>query len=551
MNLTKLWVSVTLAVLFPLMLLASDHKVAPKGKAPGKLAPLTSRQLDVEMLDSARVMLAHAPATLRAQACYQSAVGYGLVDRARELKMLKQCFRQTQALEDKDVELKTDLQLRILDALYTGDPAATEALLPSAEPRARINVQSRILQRLVDSKKYDDALALVTQLSYSADFPYRAAAGLMVHLPAERDLDRRLIFMAALKSYRLQDPDTDPGIEDMATLVIRFWRHLDPKLTMQAIDEILDHAREDLKNENARSLTIGTGLGEAQFSTSYQYRLFELVPVIQQLDPSMAESILNDNPRLAAVLNDYPQGLPSLEPTFRDSPLKPGEFPRFTITHHLHAATSHTSDGLLRDRIDRESRDISSGAANDPKEAIQKAAQLPDLGVENGRSPRADALAQIATMTVRRHPDIAEDALKQLLKAAAGYPPLAQSFYFLKAANIYFFMNNKAEASRMVEKAASVASKLYQRDSRTGDSNQAFKFDWPSTAVWRACLVLQNKIDPSLNPGLLKQVDDPEIRASVQITLANLRLGGPLPANTVRQQFGDGPGSVQSFPLMR
>jgi hypothetical protein len=103
----------------------------------------------------------------------------------------------------------------------------------------------------------------------------------------------------------------------------------------------------------------------------------------------------------------------------------------------------------------------------------------------------------------------------------------------------------------MVETAASIAFHLYQRDIKNDDANHAFKFDWPSTAVWRACVVLQNKIDSALAIGILKHVSDPEIRASVQITLANIRLGGPLPANTVRQQFGDGPGSVQDFPLIR
>lgn len=550
MNLRNLCVFAALA-LFPLLLLASDSKGKPKNLSPDKPLPLTPQERDLQMLDAARSILSHASAPLRAHACYQATVGYGLIDHARELRVLKDCFLETQPLGDEDSDLKVGLQLRILDAIYARDPATADTLLSSAVPRAKINVQSRILQRLVDSKKYDEALALAAQLSYSPDFPYRAAAELMVHLPAERDLDRRMVFLAALQSYRLQSSATDPSIEDMATLVIRFWRHLDSKLTMQAIDEILKHARETLNNENAPTLTIGTGLGEAQFSTVYQYRLFGLMPIIQQLDSGRAESILNDNPRLAEVLRNYPQGLVSLEPTFRDSPLKPGEFPRFTITHHLHTASSEVETALLHDRAVRESLEISGHSADDPRLAIQKAAQLPDTGVENGRSPRADALARIAIGLVRQHPDLAEDAIKQMLAAAESYPLLAQSFYLLTAANIDFLMNDKAEASRMVEKAASMAAHLYQRDIKNDDANRAFKFDWPSTAVWRACVVLQNKIDSARSLDLLKQVSDPEIRASVQITLANIRLGGPLPANTVRQQFGDGPGSVQDFPLIR
>ena len=539
-------------VLFPIVLLASDPKDNPKSKPSGRLESVSPQQRDLDMLDAAGSMLAQAPAALRAHACYHAAVAYGLVDPAKELSGLKSCFRETQLLDDKDETLKSDLQLRILDAIYSRDPHAVENLLPSAGPQARINIQSRILQRLVDNKNYDEALQLVTRLSYSPDFPYRAAAELMVKLPANRDLDRRMVFLTALQSYRLQGPATAPSIEDMATLVLRFWRHLDPKLTLEAIDEILNHAQQDLKNEFAPSLTIGTGLGEAQFSSAYQYRLFELVPVLQQLDPGRAESILNDNPKLAVVLKNYPQGLASLEPTFRDSPLKPGEVPRFTITHRLHgAASQQTNADMVHDRLIRESMEISSQANSDPRAAIQKAAQLPDTGVEDGRSPRADALTRIAIGEVRQHPEIAAESLQQMLHAAAEYPPLAQSFYFLTAANIEFMMNDKAEATRLVEKALSVASQLYQRDTKNDNANRAFKFDWPSAAVWRASIVLENKIDPGLATTLLKQIGDREIRASVEITLANVRLGGPLPANTVREQFGDGPGSVHDFGLIR
>lgn len=540
-------------VLLPLILRASGPKDTPKSKAPGKLETISPQQRNLDMLDAARSMLAQAPAPLRAHGCYHAAAAYGLVEPDKQLKQLKQCFRETQSLDDdKDQSVKTDLQLRILDAIYSRDPHAVDDLLPSAAPQARINIQSRILQRLVESRNYDEALALVSQLSYSPDFPYRAAAELMVRLPAERDLDRRTVFLTALASYRMQDPATAPNIEDMATLVIRFWRHLDPKLTLQAIDEIFKHAQEDLNNQFAPTLTIGTGQGEAQFSSAYQYRLFELIPILQQLDPGRAESILNDNPKLAAVLKNYPQGLASLEPTFRDTPLKPGEAPRFTITHRLHGATSPgASADLIHDQLVRESMDISSQANTDPRDAIQKADQLPDTGVEDGRSPRGDALARIAISQLVRQPDIAGDALQQMLKAAADYPPLAQSFYLLTAANIEFLMRDKAEASRLIEKAASVASLLYQRDTKNDDANHAFKFDWPSAAVWRACVVLQNKVDPALATRLLKQISDREIRASVQITLVNVRLGGTLPANTVRQQFGDGPGSVQDFGLIR
>lgn len=552
MRLRKLWIFINLA-LFPFFLSAADSKDKSKEKPTEKIAPLSSEQLNLEMLDTAQAFLAKAPASLRAHACYQAAMAYGLADATREIPELKQCFRYTQELEEKDSALRESLQLRILDALYSKDPGVAEELAPYAGPKARMNIQSRILERLVAGKKYDEAIALVSGLSYSPDFPYRAAADLMVHLGSGRTDDRRTVFLTALQSYRLEDSASDPRLEDIATLVVRFWRDLDAKLVMQAVDEILDHARKDSKNQSAPMLTIGTAQGEAQFSSTYQYRLFELVPIIQTLDPSLAASILDDNPRLADVLKNYPQGLQSLEPTFRDSPLNAGEFPQFTLTHRLQGADDQgAGEDLMRQRLARESMENTKLATSNPREAIEKAAQLPDTGVEEtGRSPRGDALARIALMYVAQKPSIAEEAVKQMLKFAGDYPLLARGFYQLSAANIYLQMNERAEASRLIENAASTAAGLYQRDAMSDHPNRAFKFDWPSAAVWRACVVLQNKVNPALTNSLLEKISDPEIRANAQITLVNIRLGGTVSANTVRQQFGDGPGSVQDFPMIR
>ena len=122
--------------------------------------------------------------------------------------------------------------------------------------------------------------------------------------------------------------------------------------------------------------------------------------------------------------------------------------------------------------------------------------------------------------------------------------------YLLVASRLYLRRNDKQTASLLAAQAASQGDKLYAIDNNHDRPNLAFKFDWPSAAVWRACVILQNKIDPNSAPALLNAIKDPEIRANVQVTLANEHLGVALPANTVKQQFDKDPGSVQDFPLI-
>jgi hypothetical protein len=509
---------------------------------------------ELQMLNNARSEAAKASAALQAYICFQSATGYAQVDQKKATVELKRCFRQTLMLTDKsDAQLKPDLQYRILDRLLQFEPVATLELARSAEPQVRTSIESRRAEKLVSDGKFDEAVALLNGFSYTAEFPYPAAASLMVALPPSKDQDRRLVFTAAVNSYRLEDPvNGTPHLEDLGTLIVRFWRHLPPRLVLQAIDEVLDHAQKAEKREKPASLTVGTGLGEAQFSTEYQFRLFELLPIIQELDSARADSILAENPRLAGVLKTYPMGLQSLEPTIRDTPPDKGETTKFVLTHRRRDAVQgpNPSD-VMREKADREATDIVSNWQQDPGEALKKARQLPDFGLETlGRSPRADALSRIAAMAFRKRPDISAEALKDLARVIADFPPIAQSQYMLIGAGVYLRMKDQANANDLVGKAFALGSKLYAIDSNPDKPNKAFKLDWPSAAVWRACVLLQDLIEPGVALDLLKQIKDPDIRASVQATLANTHLGVPIPVNLVRQQFGDdGPGLTSTLPI--
>ena len=116
---------------------------------------------------------------------------------------------------------------------------------------------------------------------------------------------------------------------DLSGMVVRFWRHFPPELVLDAIDQILDHSKTDdtqiaLKASAGPDRTLTIKSTVITFGSVYQYRLFELLPVLRELDPSKAEQLSND-PQVQAQLNKYPSGLQSLDPTVRDTPLRKGE----------------------------------------------------------------------------------------------------------------------------------------------------------------------------------------------------------------------------------
>ena len=60
---------------------------------------------------------------------------------------------------------------------------------------------------------------------------------------------------------------------------------------------------------------------------------FSLLPMIQDLDPSRAEQLLRDNPKMKAMLEQYPQGMKSLDSRLTSTPRRKGESSEiFTIS---------------------------------------------------------------------------------------------------------------------------------------------------------------------------------------------------------------------------
>src|SRR5260370_266828 len=66
--------------------------------------------------------------------------------------------------------------------------------------------------------------------------------------------------------------------------------------------------------EQQLSITVGGDGGTASFGSRYQYDLFALLPILEQLDESRAKRLLEENQTLQAKLQQYPQGLSSLDP---------------------------------------------------------------------------------------------------------------------------------------------------------------------------------------------------------------------------------------------
>src|ERR1700730_12679155 len=272
--------------------------------------------------------------------------------------------------------------------------------MPQADPDARAEIQGAMVERAVDRRDFDRALSLLNQIPSDQDYPYAAATQLILRLPAGHEAEKRAIFVSAMAHDRERSSlgiltlDGSPSYfgegDDLSGMVVRFWRHFPPELMLDAIDQILDHSKTD-----DTQIAMKTSSGPINFDNVYQYRLFELLPVLRELDPSKAEQLSND-PQVQAQLDKYPNGLQSLDPTVRDTPLRKAEEPGIRVF----SMTSPGASGKVlqdwhSDEIyERQANEILKQAGDDPRQAIATAATLP---VQAGHAvPRSETLLRIA-----------------------------------------------------------------------------------------------------------------------------------------------------------
>src|SRR5437667_3384417 len=402
-----------LALFASLPLFATAESLAQKGSAYPEIKPESKEWCS--QLKQAAVRARGLDPGMRSYTLLLASRGLQKCAPQQVRATLIDAFMASVALSDADAA-KTGLQSAALRKLLRLDESTVEQLMPQADPEARAEIQGAMVERAVDRRDFDRALSLPTQIPSDHDYPYAAATQLLLRLPAGHEAEKRAIFVNAMAHDR---EHSSLGVEgdDLSFMVVRFWRHFPPELVLDAIDQILDHSKTD-----DTQIAMKASSGPINFDNVYQYRLFELLPVLRELYPSKAEQLSND-PQVQAQLDKYPNGLQSLDPTVRDTPLRKGEEPGMQ-------GVSMTSPGasgkVLQDWHSAEiyqhqANEILKQAGDDPRQDIATAATLP---VQAGHTvPRSETLLRIAQVGWKKNPSASKEALEQMADALKNVKP--------------------------------------------------------------------------------------------------------------------------------
>lgn len=421
------------------------------------------------------------------------------------------------------LETKQKLQEVALTQLLSVDELKAESLLPQSEPEVRADLVGSIVSHETAAKNFDRAISLLSRFASDDRFPYPEATEVMLALPPTRDADRQDIFRLAMASDSKSHSFSVEG-DDFAGMIVRFWQHIPPALVLDAIHQVLDAA----SSGQGSGVTLNGASGLVGFTSDRDFRVFELLPVLRQLDDEEADKILKDSQQAQLQLKQFPNGIQSLDPTIRDTPAQEGE------QRGLTGGSTGPPDRMLQllEKSQARVKEIGRSAEDNPRQAIAAAASLPESvpfgsnGAEFEFFPRAQAYVAIARTAMKKNPSAARDALEEM---ATSLKDAAHPYHALElwgeGMTIAKEMGELELAVKLFRSGMEQVDKLKNEDTDSDDPNLALKAWWPSVwAYW--CLVkAAAQFSPHTALQQVRAIKDPEIVAVLEVKLADNGLG--------------------------
>jgi hypothetical protein len=525
---------------------------------------LTAKQRHaIELLQTAVAEATGLESDMRSFVLWHAALGVEAFDKKKGSNLLIDAFLASQSVEEKQTEsedcgmdevchVRRFLQASILHEIAIRSPAEAERFAPQAEAEVQQLIVAFLIDQYTRKKNFERAKALLTTATGFDRYPYSQATNLALALPAASP-DRLSIFMQGFNSFQEHDSKEPPRLTgDFGEMLVRLWQDLPQEATVDAIDSLLSAAKEVDKQQRVK-LSFSTEQGRSgSFASGYEVRLFQLIPILEQLDKGRAEDLLKENNSVNPMLAQYPRGLQSVDSNISNKPRQEGDASGiFSSEYSVSDDPGISGAGAAREQVQAEIRrsmdHVEKEIADNPKQALADGGSVPLTGARDLMlSPRCQVLMKIARTTAKKNPDTANSALEQVRKDSQTLPLMQQGHFLTEAADLYLNMVQTDEATKTLHESMKVAEKLYARDADGNDPNLAFKGVWPSTGLWGKCIQTAATISTALAEQLISSIPDPGIAAYERVAYANSLLGRrEFPE--FAEQHKDGGASVISF----
>jgi len=517
---------------------------------PSPQPKLTEKQKQgLRLIDSALTEATALSPDMRAYVEWRAANGLAKYDAKKSLALLESALNSTTAIDassstrekcfsDPHCRIVQILQLDIIRDLAKASPEKAAELSLRLDSFTKARLDSELLDQYIEKKQLDRAKAILDEQAGSESYSYYEAGQLMDAMSKAHPDERVAIFAQALNNFQQVATDMEPYsndfTSDFAALLVGFWRQLPSAMAIDAVDSIL-HKTKDYEEASSKSpMLISTTKGMVNFSSIYELRLFELMPIIRELDSAHADILLREHAEAKNSLMEHPNGLYSLDEKFgKPTDPKDDALPGIDISPVFDAAMQKDNAYMIQ----QEAR-IQDLANQNPKQALAEVYTVPELN-QSGRHPRMNLFFVVAERTVKKDPTVCQTALSEIRKSISSLKLDSQALELLRVADLYMQLPAQEDAIETLHETLKVIDDLYEKDSDLKDPNLAFKGTWPSTQFWGRCVTIAARISPQLVEEIIGQIQDPEILSYEKVMYANGLLGAPQVDLQVAQNHKD------------
>ena len=463
--------------------------------------------------------------TMHAFVLWQASYAYTELDPKHAEKLSRDVFMATQTIEDAPEsnrcgapgtagDIKSWIQQRVLyDMVHRDQLKEIEQLLPQATPTVRNEITVELVRYYESKKDLIHAETLLSTLADSDRYPFGVAANLVTAFGPESSADRTNIFNQALNNFERHATQTSLGGDDIGTFIERTWKGVPPGLALEAIDKVLDAVKD---NDSQSHYSMSSAKGSVVLNSAYALRLFQLLPILEELDNAKAQALLRDQTEVAEQLKAYPGGMQSLQSQ------------NATLSYGIAAGGSALGNASAEQQISAQMQDrvadVLTKADTDPAGALAIALTLPVHGTFERSSPRSAALLGVAEKAAAKKPSVSKSALDEFSTIQDQLSP--QEMTGIDGLpELYLKIGDVDGAKKAVDIMVKAAGEIYERDTDTDDPNTAFKGSWPSTDLWGKAIRAAAKISPALPEDIITGLQDAEIAAFEKVAFANALVG--------------------------
>jgi hypothetical protein len=521
-----LCLAISLPVSFPMGQSAPSSsrpsKATSRSETPApKLSPEQERGL--RLLHAVIGESAGLQPNMHAFVLWRASFAYTELDPKQAERLSRDAFMATQTIEDAPEsdrcappgtagDTKSWIQQRVLsDMVHQDQLKAIEQLLPQATPSVRNEITAELVRHYESKKDLIHAETLLSTLADSDRYPFGVAANLVIAFGPESSADRMNIFNQALNNFERHAAQTSFGDDDIGTFIERTWKGFPPGVALEAIDKVLDATKD---NDSQSHYSMSSAKGSVVLNSAYALRLFQLLPILEELDSAKAEALLREQTDVAEPLKAYPGGMQSLQSQ------------NTTLSYATggsglgNAAAQQQISAQMQDRVE----DVLTKADTDPAGALATALTLPVHGTFESSSPRSEALLGIAEKAAAEKPSVSKSALDEF--STIQDQLTAQEMSGIdRLPELYLKIGDVDGAKKAVDILVKAAGKIYEHDTDVDDPNTAFKGSWPSTDLWGKAVRTAAKISPELAEGIIAGLADAEIAAFEKVAFASALVG--------------------------